>query len=107
LLGFSAARLAQAPSRALERVVRVGEAPVGLALVDGGERIIVMNSDRFGAPGTKASLGVVDGKQGKLLGTIASGAFPREAVVASDGSELLVANWGSRELEVVDLRTLP
>jgi DNA-binding beta-propeller fold protein YncE len=107
LLGFSAARLAQAPSRALERVVRVGEAPVGLALIDGGRRIVVMNSDRFGALGTKASLGVVDGKQGKLLGTIASGAFPREAVVASDGSELLVANWGSRELEVVDLRTLP
>jgi DNA-binding beta-propeller fold protein YncE len=107
LLGFSAARLAEAPSRALERVVRVGEAPVGLALIDGGRRIVVMNSDRFGEPGVEAALGVVDGNRGKLLGTIASGDFPREAAVVSGGSELLVSNWGSRELEAVELRGLP
>ena len=36
LLAFSAARLRSDPARSLEAVVRVGEAPVGLALVDRG-----------------------------------------------------------------------
>ena len=48
LLCFSAARLAAPPSRALVAVVRVGEAPVGLAAARGGSLIVVADSNRYG-----------------------------------------------------------
>jgi tRNA(Arg) A34 adenosine deaminase TadA len=38
----------------------VGEAPVGLALVDHGTRVVVADSNRFGAPEAHAELTVVD-----------------------------------------------
>jgi DNA-binding beta-propeller fold protein YncE len=107
LLGFSASRLASSPRTALERDVRVGEAPVGLALVGGGRRIVVLNSNRFGVVGAAPHLSLVDAGRGKLIGAIRAGAFPREAASSSDGKTLLVTNWSSRELEAVGLGTLP
>jgi DNA-binding beta-propeller fold protein YncE len=106
LLGFSASRLARSRDQALEHVVHVGEAPVGLALIDGGRRILVMNSNRFGVVGASATLAVVDGHSSKLLGTIQTGAFPREAAVTNSNS-LLVTNWGSQELQALNLADLP
>lgn len=107
LLGFSASKLVRTPRRALVREVRVGEAPVGLALLDGGRRIVVLNSNRFGVVSASSALALVDGAQGKLLGTIRAGAFPREAATSSDGRALLVTNWSSQELEAVGLGSLP
>jgi DNA-binding beta-propeller fold protein YncE len=46
LLAFSAAKLVSAPAHALITGVRVGEAPVGLALVKNGSRIVVADSNR-------------------------------------------------------------
>ncbi len=51
LLGSSAALLHGDPVRALIARARVGEAPVGLALVDHGGRIVVADSNRFLARG--------------------------------------------------------
>jgi DNA-binding beta-propeller fold protein YncE len=107
LLGFSASRLATSPGTALEHDVRVGEAPVGLALVDDGRRIVVLNSNRFGVVGAAAHLSLVDAERAKLIGAIRAGAFPREAASSSDGKTLLVTNWTSQELEAVQLGTLP
>jgi hypothetical protein len=104
VLGFSASRLAKNPQKALERVVQVGEAPVGLTLLDGGRRIVVMNSNRFGVIGAAPSLSIVDASRGKLIGSVRAGAFPREA--AATASVLLVSNWGSQELEAVGIAGL-
>ena len=40
LLAFSAAKLLSDPAHSLIASVEVGEAPVGLALVDGGQRVV-------------------------------------------------------------------
>jgi hypothetical protein len=56
LLGFSAAAVLSRPHRALIAQVKVGEAPVGLALVQGGKRIVVADSDRFGVRATTSGL---------------------------------------------------
>jgi DNA-binding beta-propeller fold protein YncE len=101
LLGFSGPRLS------LVRVVPVGQAPVGLTLLDGGRRIMVLNSNRFGVTGASPSLSLVDVKRGKLLGTIRAGAFPREAAVSSDRRTVLITNWTSQELEAIRLDSLP
>jgi len=59
LLGFSAARLLHDPAHALDARVRAGEAPVGLALVKNGTRLVVADFNRFGAQNATSSLAVV------------------------------------------------
>ena len=107
LLGFSTSRLARSPRKALERDIRVGEAPVGLALVDGARWIVVLNSNRFGVIGAAATLSLVDPKHDTLIGAIRAGAFPREAATTSDDKTLLVTNWSSQELEAVQIGARP
>ena len=111
LLCFSAARLASDPAHALVAIVRVGEAPVGLAAVRGGSLIVVADSNRFGASGATASLDVVNVKAAlaggqAVVGHIPSGAFPREMALFPDGT-LLVSNFGSGQLEAVDVPAIP
>ena len=112
LLGFTAAGLREDRSHALRAVVRVGAEPVGVTLVEGGKRAILMDSDRFDLPGKQSGLAVVDTRRaldGKpaLLGRIAAGAFPREAAAEPGGDVLLVSNFSSGEVEAVKLAGLP
>lgn len=112
LLGFSAARLISAPRKALVAVVRVGTAPVGLALVDSGSRAVVADSNRFGVSGATSSLAVVNvrralaGRQA-LVGYLRAGGFPREMAVLPGRHTLLVGNFDSEQIESVDTAELP
>jgi DNA-binding beta-propeller fold protein YncE len=114
LLCFSAARLVSSPARALVAVVRVGEAPVGLAAVHGGALIVVADSNRYGAAGASADLDVVgvadalNGRGAAVLGHVRSGSFPREMAAPADrDGALLVTNNVSGQLESVDVGSLP
>jgi DNA-binding beta-propeller fold protein YncE len=111
LLCFSADRLVSDPAHALAAIVRVGEAPVGLAAVHGGSLIVVADSNRFGASGAVGDLDVVnvaaalsDGRA--VAGHIPSGSFPREMAVLRDGT-LLVSDYASGQLEAVDVASIP
>jgi DNA-binding beta-propeller fold protein YncE len=109
LLGFSASSLVSDPVHAHIAQVRVGEAPVGLALVKEDTFVVVADSNRFGAPRATADLSVVDVAaalhgQPAVLGTIPAGLFPRELAV--NGSTLSVTNFGSGQVEAIDTRTL-
>jgi DNA-binding beta-propeller fold protein YncE len=112
LLGFSAAKLLADPSSAHVAQVEVGEAPVGVALVDSGAFAVVANSNRFSAPGATASLSIVDtaaalaGKPA-LKGQLASGAFPRQLALEPNGQTLLVTNFDSGQLEAVNVSQIP
>jgi DNA-binding beta-propeller fold protein YncE len=113
LLAFSAADLHDASAQhALRANVHVGEEPVGLALVDNGRRIVVADSDRFQAPGAQPTLSVVDPNAAlvgrpALLGSIGTGAFPREMALAPGRGILEVSDYGSNQLQTIDLMTLP
>jgi DNA-binding beta-propeller fold protein YncE len=112
LLGFSASRLLRKPGHALIAAVRVGEAPVGLVLVDHGRRILVANSNRFAAAGATSSLSVVDTPRAltgrsALLGSVRAGGFPREFSLEPNGRTLLVTNYTSEQLEAVNVGALP
>jgi DNA-binding beta-propeller fold protein YncE len=112
VLAFSAAGLRAAPARSLLAVVRVGEAPVGMALVRNGTRLVVADSNRFNVPGASASLAVVDvpdalAGRPALLGYAPAGVFPRNMAIAAGGQSLLVTNFGSNQLETVDVAGLP
>jgi len=110
LLCFAAARLTSDPGHALVAVVRVGEAPVGLAAVRGGSLIVVADSNRFDARGAVADLDVVNvaaalsGRR-PVIGHLPSGLFPRE--MALKNGTLLVSNYVSSKVEAVDVATIP
>jgi len=112
LLAFSAARLRSDPQHARLAGVRVGEEPVGLALVDAGRRVVVADSDRSGVPGEKASLAVVSvaaalRHRPAVLGYLRAGQFPRQMALEPGGATLLVGNFASAQLEAVDVARLP
>jgi DNA-binding beta-propeller fold protein YncE len=112
LLAFSADRLRTDPAHALLADLRVGEAPVGLALAKRGSLIVVADSNRFGASGKAASLAVVDvpdalAGRPALLGYLPAGQFPRDVAASADGGTVLVANYDSGQVETVNLGALP
>jgi DNA-binding beta-propeller fold protein YncE len=112
LVAFSAAKLLSDPAGSLIASVEVGEAPVGLALVDGGQRIVVADSNRFGQQGRTSSLAVVDvpaalaGKPA-IAGYLPAGGFPRQMALEPNGSTLLVTDFATRQLETVHVAGLP
>ena len=113
VLTFDRARLVTNPENAMIGSVPTGTAPVGVAVVDGGRRIVVTNSNRFGAGAAeRQSLTVIDAARvrdgaGAVLGSIAAGGFPRELRVTADGRTLLLTNFTSRTVQVIDLQRLP
>ena len=111
LLAFSATKLRADPTHSQRAVVQVGEAPVGLVLINGGRELIVADSNRVATPGAVADLTVVHtaaalAHHRALVGTIRTGIFPREIAVEPGRPALLVGNFGSNQLEAVDLRRL-
>ena len=113
LLVFDARKLRDDPSHALLGHVSVGTAPVGVAVIDDGRKVVVTNSNRFaGGRDDRQYLTVVDATRidagdAAILGSIPAGGFPRELRVTSDGSTLLLTNFSSSSVEAVDLRRLP
>ncbi len=112
LLAFSATKLHADPTHSQLAAVQVGEAPIGLGLVNRGREIVVADSNRFGTPGARAELTVVRtaaalAHHPALLGTIPTGTFPRELALEPGHPTLLVGNFGSNQLEAVDLKRLP
>jgi DNA-binding beta-propeller fold protein YncE len=112
VLAFETRRLISDPAHALLGTVPVGTAPVGLAVFDGGRKLIATNSNRFaGDANDRQSLTVIDPEKissgaAAVRGQIPAGAFPRELTLTSDQRTLLVTNFGSKTLEVIDLARL-
>ncbi|WP_348539323.1 YncE family protein [Roseateles agri] len=101
---FDAGRLIDDRDHALQASVAIGQSPVGLA-VDGAH-LFVANSDRFGG-GKLQSISVLDlaHLDGSMV-SIPAGGFPRELRITSDGKSLLVTNFESGSIELIDLARL-
>ncbi len=113
VLGFSAAKLLSSGTRgALVAKIPVGQTPIGLALVNGGGKMVVADTDVDKSGKGADNLAVLDvsaaldGKHA-LMGYIPSGELPREMTVVPGGRYLLVSDNGSAQIQVVDLSKLP
>lgn len=112
LLGFETGKLIADSSHALIGSVPVGTSPVGVAVVNDGKLVIITNSNRFSSDQTvRQTLTVIDATKVNsgptaIMGSIPAGVFPREFGSSPDGRTLYVANYGSKELEVIDLARL-
>jgi DNA-binding beta-propeller fold protein YncE len=104
LLAFDTARLLTDPDHALVAQVPVGTAPVGVAAANG--KVFVTNSNRFKG-GDAQSVSVLDAANlASAQADIPAGAFPRELKLTDDGKTLLVTNYASGTLELVDMARL-
>jgi YVTN family beta-propeller protein len=103
VLVFDTARLA-GDSVPIAKIA-VGKAPVGVA-VSGG-RVFAADSNRFAGPGRSQEwLSVIDGVGNRMIGAVPAGLFPRELKVTTDAKTLLVTNFSSKSIELVDLSRL-
>lgn len=108
LLVFDTAQLRRHPHHALIATVPVGAAPVGVAVINGGKRVVVTNSNQFVRPHHPQSLTVADAARvsqcaAAVLGTIPTGAFPRDLHLTPGGHTLLLTNTNSNTLQLIDL----
>lgn len=112
LLVFDTQALTSDAPHALVAKVPVGTAPVGIAVIDDGSKIVVTNSNRFaGSAADHQDLAVVDAARvtsgaAAVIGSIPAGGFPREIRTTADGRTLLLTNFTSRTLEIIDLNRL-
>jgi len=109
LLEFSATDLTSQPASALIGQVEVGEAPVGLALANHDGTVMVADSNRFGANGATSNLAVVRAAKTslQLVGYVPAGDFPRDMAISPDGTTIVLSDYGSGQVEEVDVGTLP
>ena len=112
LLVFDTGKLLADPAHALIGRVPVGDAPVGVAVLNGGSRLAVTSSNRFGDSRATQSLTIIDAQkissgEAAVLGTVPAGVFPRELTVTQDQRTLLLTNFGSKTLAVIDVVRLP
>ena len=112
LLAFDTSKLLTDSANALIARVQVGDAPVGVAVLNDGARLAVTNSNRFGNSSTTQSLTIIDAHKigsgaAAILGTVPVGVFPRELRVTDDQRTLLLTNFGSKTLAVIDVARLP
>jgi DNA-binding beta-propeller fold protein YncE len=113
LLAFDTRKMTQKSPDPLIGLVRVGAAPVGVATIDDGKKLVVANSNRFvGGSDVKSNLTVIDAVSlvsgtSAVIGTIPAGAFPRQLRLTPDGRTLLLTNFASGTLQIVDVERLP
>jgi DNA-binding beta-propeller fold protein YncE len=105
LLIFDTAKLVTDADHALITSVATGRSPVGVTLAAGN--VFVADSNRFARPGRKGEwLTVIDPGSARVIGAVPAGLFPRELKVTADGRTLMVTNFSSGSLELIDLRRL-
>jgi DNA-binding beta-propeller fold protein YncE len=101
------------PAHARVGTISVGTAPVPILVMDEGKHLVVGNSNRFGThPAGTETLSVLDtsvieSSGDATVGSIPAGEFPRALVMSPDGRMLLLANFGSSSLQLMDPLDLP
>lgn len=104
LMVFDTAKL-RGGGESLTQKIPVGVAPVGVTAGKG--KVFVTSSDRFGG-GTNQSVSVLNETDlSAPQASIPAGGFPRELKITPDGKALLVTNFTTGTLELVDLSRLP
>jgi DNA-binding beta-propeller fold protein YncE len=113
LLAFDVPKLRGDSAHALVGRVPVGPAPVGVAVIKGGSRIVVTNSNRFaGGADDRQTITLIDANrvalgEAAIVGSVPAGSFPREMRVTADGRTLILTNFGSRSIQMVDVARIP
>ena len=110
---FDTAKLVSDPDHSRVGISPAGEAPVPVAVIDGGKKVVAGNSNRFAGGNAPQTLSVLDAAKMEqaepdaTLGAIPAGAFPRELSLSADGHTLFLTNALSSSLQIIDVDRLP
>ncbi len=105
---YDATKLLKDPEHARIAWIPVGKAPVGIIVTRDGKYVLSANSNRFGSDAKSAqALTVIDRRRAAVLGTIAVGALPRNFSSSRDGKTLLLTNFLSDTVTLIDAERLP
>lgn len=106
VLVFDTEALEKNPAHAFLRAIPTGgSSPVGLALFDGGKKLLVANSNRFAnGSGTATVIDLSDPAAPKVVQTIPTGDFPRNIDVSADGRTLAMTVFASGEVMVLKMK---
>jgi DNA-binding beta-propeller fold protein YncE len=112
LLAFDAAKLISKPNDALLASVQVRTSPVGLIFAKNQSRILTADSNRFNYTNTTSGISVVDvraalSRKSAVLGRIPTGIFPREFAISPDNKIIVVSDYESKVIMVIDVVILP
>lgn len=113
VLVFDARRFVGDTAGALIATVPVGTAPVGVAVVNDGATVLVTNSNRFASGAddrqsvTVIDAGTVRRGAAAVVGSVPAGAFPREMRLLPGGRALVLTNFNSNSIQIIDLARLP
>ncbi len=105
VVAFDTAAHGAAPNPVQVSSVATGPAPVGIALVNNGSRLLVADSNRFAGSTAGSTVEVIDpgdaSNKPTLLKSIPAGAFPREIRESPQRDVIFVTNYGSDTVEVI------
>jgi DNA-binding beta-propeller fold protein YncE len=112
LVAFSATALINDPSRSLIARVGVGQNPLGLAFVNGGSEIVVADANLHKPAGADnlaliSTQMALQGKTGALRGFIPAGRVPRDLAAEPGGHTLLSTDYGSGQMQAIEVGSLP
>ena len=112
VLPFRAPLLISDPQHAAFPPIQVGRSPAELALISEGRCLAVANSNRFAQDQTEPSTVSVISNRARPEGphpvvkTFTVGAFPRELTVSRDGRTLLISNYRSDSIQIIEISSL-
>ena len=91
--------------------VAVGQAPVGLSVLDELGIVLVANSNRFDSGGGRETISVIDmaralAGEPSCLGHISVGSFPREIAVDLQQGVVYVTNFNSETLSIITFQSI-
>jgi DNA-binding beta-propeller fold protein YncE len=106
VLAFDTSRMVSDPTHALLGSATVGQSPVPVAVANRGSLVLVGNSDRFEPAPTPQTLNLVDAHLletggNAVIGSLVTGAFPREMAVSPDGHVVYLSNYGSNTVQML------
>lgn len=102
VLAFATAKLvAGAPGAQIARVA-VGSAPVPVVVTPDGRYVLAGNSNRFAKGAGKQTVVVIDAATHRVVGQLPAGSFPRQFGVTRSGSAIILCNYGSGSVTIID-----
>ena len=112
LVAFSASDLTSDPSHALIASVSVGQTPLGLSFINGGSEIVVADANLHHLAGADnlaliSTQMALQGKAGALRGFVPTGQVPRALAAEPGGHTLLLTDYGSGQLQAIEVGSLP
>jgi tRNA A-37 threonylcarbamoyl transferase component Bud32/6-phosphogluconolactonase (cycloisomerase 2 family) len=112
LVAFSASELVNHPSHSMIARVGVGQTPLGVSFINGGREILVADANLHNVAGADnlaliSTQMALQGKPGALRGFVSTGRVPRDFAAEPGGHTVLSTDYGSGQMQAVEVGSLP